>query len=169
MEARRLRRRKFLVGVPAAIAGSTVACGRKPGGWRFFTEEEGRLVTAICDQIIPPDRDPGGSAAGVPVFIDRQLTRFHKPHQKAYRAGLGAVEQASRARFAKSFLELDGDDQLAVLEFIEKDSATKAFFGLIVGHAMQGFYGSPRHGGNRNAASWRMLGLPYPPVRGRQI
>jgi gluconate 2-dehydrogenase gamma chain len=169
MDARKLRRRKFLVGAPAAIAGSTLACGRKPVSWRFFTEDEGRLVAAICDHIIPPDRDPGGSAAGVPAFIDLQLTRFHKPHRETYRAGLAAVEQSSRARFGKSFLELNHDDQLAVLEAIEKDPATRSFFGLMVSHSMQGFYGSPRHGGNRNAASWRMLGVPFPPVRGRQI
>jgi gluconate 2-dehydrogenase gamma chain len=33
---------------------------------------------------------------------------------------------------------------------------------------MQGFYGDPRHGGNREGVSWKMLGLPYPPIRGRQ-
>jgi gluconate 2-dehydrogenase gamma chain len=32
---------------------------------------------------------------------------------------------------------------------------------------MQGFYGDPRHGGNRDRVSWKMLGVPYPPVRGR--
>jgi gluconate 2-dehydrogenase gamma chain len=32
---------------------------------------------------------------------------------------------------------------------------------------MQGFYGDPRHGGNREGVSWKMLGLPYPPIRGR--
>jgi hypothetical protein len=32
---------------------------------------------------------------------------------------------------------------------------------------MQGFYGDPRHGGNLNRVSWKMLRLPYPPVRGR--
>ena len=38
---------------------------------------------------------------------------------------------------------------------------------MVVAHTMQGFYGSPRHGGNREAMSWRMLGVPDPPVRGR--
>ena len=32
---------------------------------------------------------------------------------------------------------------------------------------MQGFYGDPRHGGNRDRVSWKMVGLPYPPLRGR--
>jgi gluconate 2-dehydrogenase gamma chain len=34
---------------------------------------------------------------------------------------------------------------------------------------MQGFYGDPRHGGNREYASWRMLGVPVAPIRGRQL
>ena len=32
---------------------------------------------------------------------------------------------------------------------------------------MQGFYGSPRHGGNRNYVSYKMLGLEYPRVIGQ--
>jgi gluconate 2-dehydrogenase gamma chain len=41
------------------------------------------------------------------------------------------------------------------------------FFQIVVDHSMQGFYGDPRHGGNRDGASWKMLGLSYPPIRGR--
>ncbi len=41
------------------------------------------------------------------------------------------------------------------------------FFDLVRGHTLEGYYGSPRHGGNRDAVSWRMLGLAEPPVRGR--
>jgi hypothetical protein len=32
---------------------------------------------------------------------------------------------------------------------------------------MMGFYGDPRHGGNKDRVAWRMLGVPDPPVRGR--
>jgi gluconate 2-dehydrogenase gamma chain len=167
MSASRIRRRKFLAAGPAVIAGSALSCGRKASGWRFFTEPEGRLVTAICEQVIPGDQDPGAAWAGVPGFIDRQLTRFHKPHQKIYREGLRAVEQASRERFSKPFIELDAEDQASVLQSIARTH--KSFFDLIVSHTMQGFYGSPRHGGNREAVSWRMLGVPSLPVRGRQI
>jgi gluconate 2-dehydrogenase gamma chain len=31
-------------------------------------------------------------------------------------------------------------------------------------HTLEGYYGSPRHGGNRDAVSWRMLGLDEPPI-----
>ena len=51
---------------------------------------------------------------------------------------------------------------------IWKDIPTTPFFAMIVDHTMQGFYGSPRHGGNRDGVSYRMLGMPNPPLRGRQ-
>ena len=75
------------------------------------------------------------------------------------------VEEASHKAFGKLFADLPGEQQVAVLEDIEKHSST--FFNLILAHTAQGFYGDPRHGGNRNMASWKMLGLPFPPVRGR--
>jgi len=37
----------------------------------------------------------------------------------------------------------------------------------VVSHTMQGYYGDPRHGGNRDAVSWTMLGVPASPIRGR--
>jgi gluconate 2-dehydrogenase gamma chain len=42
-----------------------------------------------------------------------------------------------------------------------------AFFRLLVDHTMQGFYGSPRHGGNRDYVSYRILVIDYPQVIGR--
>ena len=44
---------------------------------------------------------------------------------------------------------------------------TAASLNCYAQHTMEGYYGSPRHGGNRDAASWHMLGLAEPPLRGR--
>ena len=41
------------------------------------------------------------------------------------------------------------------------------FFNLVRSHTLEGYYGAPRHGGNRDAVSWRMLGMDEPPLRGR--
>ena len=51
----------------------------QPGPWQFFTPEEGVLVEAIADRLIPPDPPggenptPGGKDAGCAIYIDRQL------------------------------------------------------------------------------------------------
>lgn len=163
-----VRRRRFLkLGLTAGAAGSLVSCGRTGGGayWRFFTAAEARTVDAISEQIIPADEFPGASEAGVVRFIDLQLARHYKKHRDAYREGVAGVEAASLERFQKSFADLPPDQQEEVLGVIrEKDPE---FFALIRAHTMQGYYGDPRHGGNRDEVSWKMLGLPSPPVRGR--
>jgi gluconate 2-dehydrogenase gamma chain len=163
-----LKRRRFLgAGLSATAAGVLASCGRTGGGpnWRFLTAAEARSVDAICEQIIPADTDPGARQAGVVNFIDLQLTKHHKRHQSAYRKGIAGVDAVSRKRFGKPFAELPSERQVEVLTDVENNDAE--FFGLIRTHTMQGFYGDPRHGGNRGAVSWKMLGLPSPPVRGR--
>lgn len=170
-------RRQFLKG--AAVAGSASllsACGKKPSRWRFFTEAEAATVSAVCEQIIPADQDPGAISSGVPNFIDKQLVGAYKRHQQAYRAGLVGVQETSRAMCGIGFEALSWDDQTAVLVALESGKArgrtwesqsSRAFFQLIRDHTMQGFYGSPRHGGNRDYVSYKMLGMDYPQVIGQ--
>jgi len=159
-----MRRRTFLA---AGVAGSTVACSRRNSPWQFFSLEEARTIEAICAQIIPEDQDAGAIRAGVVRFLDKQLSGFYKPLQDTYRAGIAEIDRKSIALGGKKFAELPAGSQLELLRRIEKDSDLKPFFNLLIDHAMQGFYGDPRHGGNRDRVSWKMLGVPYPPVRGR--
>lgn len=173
----KLSRRAFLQAAMTAAAASGVACGRKGSPWRFFTIDEARALAAISDQIIPPDQDPGASWAGVVDYIDRQLCGPYKNLQTTYRRGLAGVDQSSRSMYGKAFAELASDLQIDVLRKLEQGKArgpvweqasSAEFFGYVVDHTMQGYYGDPRHGGNRDGASWKMVGLPYPPIRGRQ-
>jgi gluconate 2-dehydrogenase gamma chain len=162
-------RRSFLgAGVSVAVAGSLISCARSggTGPWRFFTPSEARTVDAICEQLIPADRDPGAKFASVVNYIDIQLTKAFRKYRLAYRKGLAEVDSASRAKFGQPFADLSNEQQVAVLRGVEQTS--KPFFELILAHTRQGFYGDPRHGGNRNRVSWKMVGLPFPPVRGRQ-
>lgn len=152
--------------IAAAAAGTTGCRGRSGGVWRTFTDAEARTVDAICERLIPADRDPGARDAGVVNYIDIQLARRLRRHRPTYREGLAAVDRASRSKFGKSFSDTSSDQQVEVLQAIEESS--KEFFELILTHTRQGFYGDPRHGGNRNLVSWKMVGLAYPPLRGRQ-
>jgi len=137
---------------------------------------EAKTLAAICDQIIPPDQDPGAAWAGVVNYIDRQLCGPFKHLRNTYRYGIAAVDGSSQALFGLSFADLTSARQVKLLTMMEegrtpdnvwKRVSSVEFFGLLVDHTMQGFYGDPRHGGNREGASWKMLGIPYPPIRGR--
>ena len=162
-----MHRRIFLGGAVAAAAGAAVVTrGRgRSSRWRFFTDEEAVTVDALCEQLIPADVTPGARAARVVNYIDIQLTRHLRKHQKTYRTGIAAIEADSRSRFGKPFSDLAADQQESVLQNAEENS--RPFFGLLLAHCRQGFYGDPRHGGNYNMASWKMLGIAFPPVRGR--
>jgi gluconate 2-dehydrogenase gamma chain len=166
--AAQLGRRSFLGAGLAAAAGGTVACTKGTGGgnWRFFTPAQAQIVDALCEQLIPADQDPGAKEAGVVNYIDLQLSKRFRKHRGVYQQGIEAIESAGRKKFGRRFVELTADQQVEVMNAVEESS--QVFFDLIVAHARQGFYGDPRHGGNRNRVSWKMVGLPFPPVRGRE-
>jgi gluconate 2-dehydrogenase gamma chain len=175
--AYKLSRRKFLqTATAAAAAVGGVGCGGSKSPWRFLSVEQASTLAAICDQIIPADEDPGAAWAGGVNYIDRQLCGPLEHLRETYRDGIAAVEQTSQSLYGADFITLFAEKQIELLGRMEeghvpRDPWTKLssqeFFALVLDHTMQGFYGDPRHGGNRDAASWKMLGVPYPPIRGR--
>ena len=161
-----LRRRRFLrIAGTATACGALASCGRENTPWRFLTAAEGRTLEAICEQIIPTDQTPGAAWAGVVNFVDRQLMGPYRRQQAAYRNGLMEIDRASVGKLGKEFASVDARQQTAVLESLE--GGAKRFFDTVIAHTMQGYYGDPRHGGNRDAVSWRMLGVAVIPIRGR--
>ena len=160
----------------AAAAGAGIGCGRAGTPWRFLTVDEARTLAALCDQIIPADEDPGAAWAGVVNYIDRQLCGLLQDLRASYRKGIAAVERSSRMLYGGDFAGLIAARQIELLTLMEQSQApaeawkqisSTQFFDLLLDQTMQGFYGDPRHGGNREAISWKMLGIPHPPIRGR--
>jgi gluconate 2-dehydrogenase gamma chain len=147
----------------AAVAVSSTGCRRTSFG--FLKEHDAGTLGAICDQIIPADDFPSASQAGVLTYIDLQLMGHYRRHRKTYLDGLEQANELSRSRFG---VDLAGASRLQQFEIVNViEEGNKPFFDLVRAHTMQGYYGTPRHGGNRDAVSWRMLGLDEPPLRGR--
>lgn len=161
-----LTRRQFVAVGAMGSAAFAIGCNaRKQGDWSFLTEDQARTLAAICDRIVPADDFPSASQAGVLTYIDRQLTRHYRRHQNAYRDGLQRANAMSIERFGRDLPGLSSEQQLEVVGAIEQQD--RQFFDLVRSHTLEGYYGSPRHGGNRDAVSWRMLGLAEPPLLGR--
>ena len=144
--------------------------------FRSLTEAEAALLVEICEQIVPRDDTPGATEAGVIHYIDRQLAGPLARHAETYRRGLDAFRLTCQQRHHQPFVALPAERKIELLRQLENGQAPRelwreptaqAFFALVVTHTMQGFYGSPRHGGNRGYASYRLLGLDYPQVLGR--
>ena len=161
-----VNRREFMAAgalAGAALAASCTACRRTSYG--ILSESNAATLTAICDQIIPADDYPSASQAGVLTFIDHQLMGPYKRHLRTYASGLDQANAISQERFGVDLAAASALQQFEVVSVLDQEN--KPFFDLVRNHTMQGYYGSPRHGGNRDAISWHMLGLDEPPVRGR--
>jgi gluconate 2-dehydrogenase gamma chain len=161
-----LTRRQFVA--VTAIGGAAAAIGCSPGNrgsWEFLNEDQARTLAVICDQIVPADQFPSASQAGVLTYIDRQLIRHYRRHRDAYRDGLEKAGKMSVQRFGRQLADVPPGQQLEVVSDLSQQD--RPFFELVRSHTLEGYYGSPRHGGNRDAVSWRMLGLPEPPLLGR--
>jgi gluconate 2-dehydrogenase gamma chain len=137
---------------------------------------EGDTLQAICECLIPTDEYPGAAWAGAVKYIDIQLYGHYRKHRTAYRTGVAALDQVSREKHGKPFAALDAERQVELLKAVEKGQAPASawkpadqqlFFGLVLTHTMQSYYGDPRHGGNREQVGYRMIGVPATPVRGR--
>ena len=84
-----------------------------------------------------------------------------------YRTGIAAVDAHCRRTFGnKSFSELPITQQDAVLTDLENGTldfenvSGKSFFGFLLQNTKEGYLADPIHGGNKNMASWKMIGFP---------
>ena len=84
-----------------------------------------------------------------------------------YRKGLAALDGACRAKYAgRSFAELSDSQKDEVIAGLENGSLkldgidSQDFFKLILKETQNGFLADPIYGGNKDMASWKMIGFP---------
>jgi gluconate 2-dehydrogenase gamma chain len=152
------------------------SCSQNGSSYRVFSDAEAECLVALCEQIIPADQDAGATEAGVIHFIDRQ-THLRFPNDlPTYQKGLVALQATCNEKYGMKFEQLDSSHQIDAMKEMEQgilpvehwgEIGQQAFFNLVLNRTMQGFYGSPRHGGNRNYVSYRMLRLDYPLLIGQ--
>ena len=145
-----------------------------PVVYEQLTADEAGLLEAIADHLIPDDElGPGAVAAGAVVYIDRALGGALSGSRDGYRGGLAAFDRYCRASRGAPFRELAHVDQVSALIDVETGAATGsgagfagssgAFFGMIRSHLLQGTFGDPYYGGNRDFIGWDLI--RYPGVR----
>lgn len=84
-----------------------------------------------------------------------------------YRKGLAAFDKACSAKFGgKIFVALSDAQKDEAVKGLEDGSLkldgtdSKEFFKLILKDTQNGFLADPIYGGNKNMASWKMIGFP---------
>ena len=145
----------------------------KPTGARSFrntklealTRRQAQLLEAIAGRILPTTDTPGAIEAGAIFYIDRALAGVYQSLLPRYRRGLRAIEKHAKAKFGAPFLKLSDtqqDNLLAALEAgqLEEIRNGDEFFELLRSHVLEGVFGEPSYGGNRNMIGWRLVGFP---------
>ena len=174
-----MNRREFIKSSAVGLGGIVLfpACVYEKTPYRFFTEPEANCIIALTDQIIPEDEyGPGAVYANVINYIDKQLIEVFTYEQGNYRSGIDSLQKSCKKSYAKKFDELEFSVQTKVLTDLESNKLVPDywneingpdFFRMVINHTMQGFYGSPRHGGNKNYISYRLMDLEYPLIIGQ--
>ena len=133
---------------------------------------------------------PSGTDLGLATFIDRQLAgawgkgdRLYQqgpwaqgaPGQgyqlpltpaEFFRAGIAAVNKHCKDEYGKEFDRLAAADKQRVLENLDKSMINlehlsgKQFLDVAYQATMEGLFGDPIYGGNKNKAAWKMIGYP---------
>ena len=178
-ESKGLSRREFFA--RTAIYGGSVLIGlqlpRALRAARASTEpavlspQQWRTVEAITARIIPTDDDPGALEAGCVNFVDKALAHEDAELRPEYEAGLRGIDAVSERRFGKPFVEVESEQQDAILVALESGRAEgwpagevspEQFFETVRKHTVWGFLADPRYGGNRDYVGWKLVGYPGP-------
>lgn len=158
--------------LPPAVGDAEAQARRAPARepLETLTPGEAETLDAITARLIPTDASgPGAAEARAATYIDRALGGALADFRDVYRAGLASVDAHARSSKGAPFAQLAAADQDAVLGDLERNAATgfaggsAPFFNLLLAHTVQGTFGDPFYGGNRNFAGWDLIG--YPGVR----
>ncbi len=144
-----------------------------------LTPAQLEALRALLDRLIPADEVPGALAAGTDGFVVALLAGDCAAEAPTIAAGLSQLDAEAAARHGAGsiFSALSPILQDALLTALEQNQpatpwptplTAAAFFNRMVDLAAEGFYADPANGGNRDAASWRMIGydprLPAKPT-----
>jgi gluconate 2-dehydrogenase gamma chain len=116
---------------------------------KFFTDHELATITVLGDIIIPKDEVSGSASdAGVPQFIEF-IVKDMPSHQTPMRGGLRWLDMQCLKQYEKSFKDLTGEQQLAIVDQIAYPAKAKPensqgvqFFNLMRNLVATGFYTS---------------------------
>ena len=162
----------------------------QPTTYLFFNSEEASFVEAAVARLIPADDQwPGALEAGVPNFIDKQLNGAWGSGERLYRSGpwqrgtpsqgyqlpltpaelfrtaIAAVDAELKAT-GVPFAKMSAEQQDAYLHSLESGGRdlsgvpSGVFFTELWECTLEGFFGDPVYGGNRDMAAWLMIGFP---------
>lgn len=152
------------------------------------------IIAEAAERIFPEDElGPGAKKLGVGIFIDNELAGNYGSGAKDYRfgpfiagkknqgyqypltkaelfkMGVDALEEESKIRYKKSFVQLTDKQKDTILKAFEADKTKVSFgekvkasdfFAELRSMTLAGVYADPIYGGNANMQAWKMKNFP---------
>jgi len=174
LSRKELIKRAGLAGAAAAIPSMGLAApvadaAEQLEPLKALTAGEAATLEAVLERLIPTDATgPGAKEANVLRYIDWSLAGELSVFRDVYTSAVTALDAYAQSKYGAAFAALPTDKQDAVLSDMDTNSATgfspnaKAVFEMIRGHAVQGMFGDPAHGGNVNFVGWKLVRFPGP-------
>jgi gluconate 2-dehydrogenase gamma chain len=167
LSRREMLRRSAMLGAVAAVPANVLAQAASAAPYVSLTAAEAAALEALVARLIPSDANgPGALEAGAARYIDGALGNALAALRPAYSAGLAALDAYARARGGAPFAALQPERQDELVGDLEANRATgfvpssSAFFELVLGHTLEGTFGDPHYGGNRDFIGWELIGYP---------
>ena len=124
-----------------------------------LTDAELKIVKVLGDIIIPADENgPEASAVGVPEFINEWVSAPYEQQLGdlvTLRKGLVWLDAEAKKRFAKIFVEITPEQQIAIIDDIVKEGSDArkqaySFFRMFRDRVAGGYYSTP--------VGWKAIG-----------
>ena len=160
--------RRSVIASAALVPVAAITSAAQRAGESALSPAQLRTLEAFVDRLIPKDDlGPGATECGVAVYINRSLGDYLAPEKAAFIAGLEATDAFARRTEDRAFADLSADKQDALLTAMDNGTAAgfpdaRAFFGRVRRLALEGMFGDPSYGGNRNFAGWDLIRYPGP-------
>lgn len=156
----------------------------------FTEPEAQFLEAAVERLIPTDQHGPGARSAGVAFFIDQQMVgafgtaakmynngpwlpgtpmqgyQLRQTPAELYRQGIMATTAYCNSKYQMVFAQLTAAQQDEVLKGLDggtikfENVPAKAFFEMLLQNTIEGFFGDPLYGGNRDKVGWKLVGFP---------
>jgi gluconate 2-dehydrogenase gamma chain len=168
--AEKISRRTVIASAAFVPAAALTASAQQPAtaAETSLTPAQLRTLEMFVDRLIPEDElGPGAAKAGAQNYIDRQLAGYLSAEKTSFVAGLQDLEAYARRSHGAAFADLSPEKRDEVLTAMDNNRAegftqARTFFNRARRLTLEGTFGDPHYGGNKDFIGWDLIKYPGP-------
>ncbi len=133
-----------------------------------FTPERRRTLKAVVARILPGTHGPGAANTSVAIAFESAMQhRSLRGLRRGIEFLLDRLDAQANELQGTEFASCAPDRQDDLLRAFEQDPnpGMRFLFRAVIGYSLEGLFGDPVHGGNRDFRGWDAMGLRADVVR----